>query len=339
MPTSTAPEMRVSSVLVVAQQLADARHAEPEEHEDRCRTRARTATSCGRRAAVCAAGPSSSVDEVEAGDHREVGGHERQHARREERDDPAAERGEVREDADIVEARTEREQRRHVPILCATRRPSGPYAGAARRLRGRRRVRNGDQSGQRAGDVRPLGEGGGAHRRRAAASARPAPRRWPPRARRSSAATSTRRRPRRPPTRSRPTAAPRSCSAPTSRKRADVDALVDRAASEFGRVDIVGNIAGVPHNKIGRRVHRRGVRADPRDQPEERLLRLPGRDPAHGPAGLGLHREHLVGRDRHARADARVLRHDEGRGRDAHEDARDGSRPAAASASTRSRRG
>ena len=33
-------------------------------------------------------------------------------------------------------------------------------------------------------------------------------------------------------------------------RRADVDALVDRAASEFGRVDIVGNIAGVPHNKL-----------------------------------------------------------------------------------------
>jgi 3-oxoacyl-[acyl-carrier protein] reductase len=33
-------------------------------------------------------------------------------------------------------------------------------------------------------------------------------------------------------------------------KRADVDALVDSAASEFGRVDIVGNIAGIPHNKL-----------------------------------------------------------------------------------------
>ena len=33
-------------------------------------------------------------------------------------------------------------------------------------------------------------------------------------------------------------------------KRADVDALVDSAASEHGRVDIVGNIAGVPHNKL-----------------------------------------------------------------------------------------
>jgi 3-oxoacyl-[acyl-carrier protein] reductase len=33
-------------------------------------------------------------------------------------------------------------------------------------------------------------------------------------------------------------------------QRAEVDALVDRAASEFGRVDIVGNIAGVPHNKL-----------------------------------------------------------------------------------------
>src|SRR6186997_799166 len=32
--------------------------------------------------------------------------------------------------------------------------------------------------------------------------------------------------------------------------RADVDALVDGAKSEFGRVDIVGNIAGVPHNKM-----------------------------------------------------------------------------------------
>jgi len=32
-------------------------------------------------------------------------------------------------------------------------------------------------------------------------------------------------------------------------RRADVDALVDRAATDFGRVDIVGNVAGVPHNK------------------------------------------------------------------------------------------
>lgn len=33
-------------------------------------------------------------------------------------------------------------------------------------------------------------------------------------------------------------------------KRADVDALVDTAANDFGRVDIVGNIAGIPHNKL-----------------------------------------------------------------------------------------
>ncbi len=33
-------------------------------------------------------------------------------------------------------------------------------------------------------------------------------------------------------------------------KRSDVDALVDAAASEFGRVDIMGNIAGIPHNKM-----------------------------------------------------------------------------------------
>ena len=78
----------------------------------------------------------------------------------------------------------------------------------------------------------------------------------------------------------------------------------------------------------GGRLHRRGVRAHPRDQPEERVLRVPSRDPAHGPARVGQHRQHLVGCDRHARADARVLRHDEGRGRDAHEDARDRGRPA-----------
>jgi 3-oxoacyl-[acyl-carrier protein] reductase len=33
-------------------------------------------------------------------------------------------------------------------------------------------------------------------------------------------------------------------------KRADIDALVDRAAGEYGRVDIMGNIAGIPHNKM-----------------------------------------------------------------------------------------
>src|SRR6188474_1161277 len=33
-------------------------------------------------------------------------------------------------------------------------------------------------------------------------------------------------------------------------QRAEVDALIDGAKAEFGRVDIVGNIAGVPHNKL-----------------------------------------------------------------------------------------
>jgi 3-oxoacyl-[acyl-carrier protein] reductase len=33
-------------------------------------------------------------------------------------------------------------------------------------------------------------------------------------------------------------------------QRADVDGLLDRAASEYGRIDIVGNIAGIPHNKL-----------------------------------------------------------------------------------------
>src|SRR5262249_54707315 len=33
-------------------------------------------------------------------------------------------------------------------------------------------------------------------------------------------------------------------------KRSDIDALVDRAHGDFGRVDIMGNIAGIPHNKM-----------------------------------------------------------------------------------------
>jgi 3-oxoacyl-[acyl-carrier protein] reductase len=33
-------------------------------------------------------------------------------------------------------------------------------------------------------------------------------------------------------------------------QRSDVDALVDRAAADHGRVDIMGNIAGVPHNRL-----------------------------------------------------------------------------------------
>jgi 3-oxoacyl-[acyl-carrier protein] reductase len=48
-------------------------------------------------------------------------------------------------------------------------------------------------------------------------------------------------------------------------KRADVDALVDRAQSEFGRVDIMGNIAGIPHNKMV---------ADVTDEDFERILAI-----------------------------------------------------------------
>ncbi len=33
-------------------------------------------------------------------------------------------------------------------------------------------------------------------------------------------------------------------------QRSQVDALVDGAQAEFGRVDVMGNIAGVPHNKM-----------------------------------------------------------------------------------------
>jgi 3-oxoacyl-[acyl-carrier protein] reductase len=33
-------------------------------------------------------------------------------------------------------------------------------------------------------------------------------------------------------------------------RRADIDGLVDRAVAEFGRLDVMGNIAGVPFNKL-----------------------------------------------------------------------------------------
>jgi 3-oxoacyl-[acyl-carrier protein] reductase len=48
-------------------------------------------------------------------------------------------------------------------------------------------------------------------------------------------------------------------------ERADVDALVDRAHADFGRVDIMGNIAGVPHNKMV---------ADCSDEEFERILAI-----------------------------------------------------------------
>ncbi len=48
-------------------------------------------------------------------------------------------------------------------------------------------------------------------------------------------------------------------------KRADVDALVDRAQADFGRVDIMGNIAGIPHNKMV---------ADCTDEEFERILSI-----------------------------------------------------------------
>src|SRR5215468_11176407 len=48
-------------------------------------------------------------------------------------------------------------------------------------------------------------------------------------------------------------------------QRADVDALVDRAQADFGRVDIMGNIAGIPHNKMV---------ADCSDEEFERILAI-----------------------------------------------------------------
>jgi 3-oxoacyl-[acyl-carrier protein] reductase len=47
--------------------------------------------------------------------------------------------------------------------------------------------------------------------------------------------------------------------------RADVDALVDGAHAEFGHVDIMGNVAGVPHNKMI---------ADTSDDEFERILAI-----------------------------------------------------------------
>ncbi len=48
-------------------------------------------------------------------------------------------------------------------------------------------------------------------------------------------------------------------------QRADVDALIDGAKAEYGRVDIVGNIAGVPHNQMV---------ADCSDEEFERILAI-----------------------------------------------------------------
>jgi 3-oxoacyl-[acyl-carrier protein] reductase len=48
-------------------------------------------------------------------------------------------------------------------------------------------------------------------------------------------------------------------------KRGDIDALVDRAAGEYGRVDIMGNIAGIPHNQMI---------ADVTDEEFERILAI-----------------------------------------------------------------
>ena len=175
---------------------------------------------------------------------------------------------------------------------------------------------------QRSRGLRPHRPGGRAHRRRQRHRQGHRARRWPAPAPRSSAATSTRQRCRPRPTRSPPPAEPRAAVATDVTPRAQVDALVDGAQAEFGRVDIMGNIAGHPAQQDVHGGHRRGLRAHPLDQPEELRLRLPGRDAGHGAARVRQHHQHLVGRDRHARADPRLLRHDQGRGGDAHQDAR-----------------
>ena len=70
---------------------------------------------------------------------------------------------------------------------------------------------------------------------------------------------------RRPPTRSRPPAAPPSCSAPTSRSAPTSTRSSTAPRPSIGRVDIVGNIAGVPHNKMV---------ADCTDEEFERILAI-----------------------------------------------------------------
>ena len=110
--------------------------------------------------------------------------------------------------------------------------------------------------------------------------------------------------------------------------RADVDALIDGAKSEFGRVDIVGNIAGVPHNKMV---------ADCTDEEFERILAINLKSVFYGcqaairvmgDQGSGNIVNISSGAIDTAGADARLLRHDEGRGRDAHQDAGVGGGPA-----------
>ena len=146
-----AAELRVEALLLVEPRRAQEQRPEQEQaHADHDRARdARRAGLGGRRASgrsreavspsitntlpkpstnidvvrttrrVCSRVPSSRVDEVEAGHHRQVGGDERQHARRQERHDPAAEGREVRESVDVAEPGPEGEQgrRRHGTIV------------------------------------------------------------------------------------------------------------------------------------------------------------------------------------------------------------------------------
>ncbi len=338
MPTRSCPRCASAGPGGRASSLAVARDAEPEQHEHDAepeheqRRRADDAPRLLARSLF-------ERRQVEAGDHREVGGHERQHARREERDDPAAERGEIREDADVVEPGTEREQgrRRHGP-LCVDLPASAPALQGCRvgcaavgrvtiggvwparkemfDLSGKVAVLTGVGSGIGKASAITLAAAGativGGDIDEAAAQAT------------ADEIEGRRRRTCR-------------CSAPTSRS-----GPMSTRSSTVPRPSSAGSTSSAtsPASRTtsGRRVHRRGVRTHPRDQPEERVLRVSGRDPAHDPAGLGMHREHLVGRDRHACADARVLRHDQGRGRDAHQDARDGGRAARHPRRTRSRR-
>ncbi len=113
---------------MVAQQLPEGagRQTERDEH----RAKARDEHRGGRDdPAGVDAGLVLQLREIEPRHHRQVAGEQREDARRQERDDAAAEGREVREQVDVADAAAEREDRGHsCPIICRTlrRRPSAP---------------------------------------------------------------------------------------------------------------------------------------------------------------------------------------------------------------------
>ena len=172
------------------------------------------------------------IGQVEPGDHRQVTGDERQDARREERDHTTAERGEVREEVHVADAGAQREERRRVApgasgesrVGCGNDRKRATTSRSRRSCRRDHRCRE----RYRPGNCPAAGRG------------RRHDRRW------------RHRRSRRRSHRQRDQWQRRDGTGPPHRRdeAPDIDALVDAAQAEFGRVDIMGNVAGVPHNKM-----------------------------------------------------------------------------------------